>query len=71
MNKTDFEVSNALVGEIYAKLKENDSGQISLENHEILFEAGSRDSDNKPREATVEIRDIEGYRIKNYNFQFN
>ena len=70
MDDTEFAITNALAGKIYNKLKDDDSGKLSYKDHKILFEAGFRDDNNIPGEATVEVRDVEGYRIGRYNLQF-
>jgi hypothetical protein len=70
MEKTEKAITNALAGEIFNKLKDSEYGEISYKDHRVLFEAGERNAQNEPREATVEVVDQEGYRVELYNLEF-
>ncbi|MEJ6949721.1 hypothetical protein [Natronospora cellulosivora (SeqCode)] len=70
MKKTEEAITHALAGEIFSKLKDNEYGEIPFKDHRVLFESGTRNENNEPQEATVEVVDQEGYRVELYNLEF-
>lgn len=70
MNEIESSITNALAGKIFNKLKNSDYGEISFKNHKVRFEAGPRNENHEPQEATVEVIDQEGYRVELYNLEF-
>ncbi|MFW6035967.1 MAG: hypothetical protein ACOCRZ_06905 [Halothermotrichaceae bacterium] len=71
MNEAEDAITKALAGQIYNKLQDSEYGEIPYQEHRVLFEAGKRDSYNRPVEATVEVVDQEGYRVDLYNLEFD
>lgn len=71
MNKIEDAITHALAGQIYNELKGKEYGEIPYKEHRVLFEAGPRDDNNSPLEATVELVDQEGYRVELYNLEFD
>lgn len=71
MNITEEAITNELASEIFNHLKEKNYGEIPFKDHRVLFESGTRNEKNEPREATVEVVDQEGYRVELYNLEFD